>query len=314
MQQRDASDSSGPNTRALRQAGPSFDRLTMNQDRAVQRADLRCLVAPRSGAMVQALTWRSNWSTMPPIKCEQGRMLKGRPMSRTFRPVSADGHVNEPPDVWQGRMPRKFEDRAPRMERFEEGHAWIFEGYEGPINFGHNAAASVPPEMMKPWVFWEDVPERSYKPLARTEALDQGGVEAELLYATPRIATGMLAVRNDPEFHVATIRAYNDWLSEFCSGTPARLGGLALMPAVGVDAAMQELDRAMKLPGMKSPYLGRWPNGGVSLTAADDSFWAAAQEMNVPVSIHVSLATTESGAGDSELTALASALAVSSEG
>ncbi len=197
-------------------------------------------------------------------------------------------------------MPRKFDDRAPRMERFEEGHAWIFEGYEGPINFGHNAAASVPPEMMKPWVFWEDVPERSYKPLARTQALDQGGVAAELLYATPRIATGMLAARHDPEFHVATVRAYNDWLSEFCSGAPARLGGLALMPAVGVDAALQELERAMKLPGIKSPYLGRWPNGGTALTPADDSFWAAAQEMNVPVSIHVSLATAESGSGDAD--------------
>ncbi|MSQ25971.1 MAG: amidohydrolase [Dehalococcoidia bacterium] len=225
---------------------------------------------------------------------------------RRYKLISADGHVNEPPDIWTHRMPKKFQDRAPRMERMAEGHAWVFEGYGGPINFGLNACAGLPVEQAKPWIFWEEVPARSYQGKARAEALEQGGIDAELLYATPRIAVGMLAAVKDPEFHIATVRGYNDWLSDLCSQAPGRLFGLALMPAVGVDAAVAELQRAMRLPGMKSPYIGRWPNGGPTLTAEDDRFWAAASELGVPVSVHVTLIENTSGDSDPNRTRLGS--------
>ena len=55
-----------------------------------------------------------------------------------YRLVSADSHVNEPPDLWQQRVPAKFKDRAPRVERLPEGDAWILEGVADPVNFGWN--------------------------------------------------------------------------------------------------------------------------------------------------------------------------------
>jgi predicted TIM-barrel fold metal-dependent hydrolase len=214
--------------------------------------------------------------------------------------VSADGHVNEPPDVWIARMPRTLLARAPHMERFEEGHAWIFEGWDGPINFGHNASAGLPPEQMKPWVHWEEVPDRTYDPAARVRAQHEDGVDAELLYATPRVASGMLASCRDRDLHLATVRAYNDWLSELCSHDPDRLIGLPLMPALDVTSAVEELRRTLELPGLRSPYIGRWPSGGTGLSDEDDRFWAAVQELGVPVSVHVSVATSENVAGDGD--------------
>ena len=59
-------------------------------------------------------------------------------MARTLNLVSGDSHINEPPDLWQSRVPAKFKDRAPRMERLEKGDAWIMEGSPAPINFGNN--------------------------------------------------------------------------------------------------------------------------------------------------------------------------------
>jgi predicted TIM-barrel fold metal-dependent hydrolase len=208
-----------------------------------------------------------------------------------YKLVSADGHVNEPPTIWSDRIPAKYRDRAPKMASFDEGDAWIFEGWDGVINFGYNAAAGLPVEAVSPWVRWSDVPARTHVPAERLKALDQGGVDAELLYATPRIAGGMLASASDPEFHLACIRAYNDWLSEFCSHAPDRLMGHALMPAVGAAAAVDELHRTMQLPGIRSPYIGRWPSGQASLSPEDDVFWSAVHELGVPVSVHVSVAT-----------------------
>ena len=53
-------------------------------------------------------------------------------MAREYRLISADSHINEPPDLWTARLPVKFKDRAPRMERFEKGDAWIMEGVPRP--------------------------------------------------------------------------------------------------------------------------------------------------------------------------------------
>ena len=35
--------------------------------------------------------------------------------------VSVDDHVCEPPDMWKGRLPAKYQDRAPRMVHKQDG-------------------------------------------------------------------------------------------------------------------------------------------------------------------------------------------------
>jgi len=68
---------------------------------------------------------------------------------RRYQLISGDGHVNEPPDLWTDRVPAAFKDRAPRMERFDDGDGWVIEGVTDPINFGMNACAGLEPEDMK---------------------------------------------------------------------------------------------------------------------------------------------------------------------
>jgi predicted TIM-barrel fold metal-dependent hydrolase len=124
---------------------------------------------------------------------------------------------------------------------------------------------------------------------------DQDGVTAEVLYPTPRIQNQLAWHKSDPEFHVACFRAYNDWLSEYCAYSPERLWGVAYIPNVGADIAIQELQRAVALPGIRGVLLGQWPEGGLEIVDADDRFFAALNETGVPLSIHVGFATEAQG-------------------
>ena len=42
-----------------------------------------------------------------------------------YQLISADSHINEPPDLWTSRVPSPLRERAPRMARLEQGDAWI---------------------------------------------------------------------------------------------------------------------------------------------------------------------------------------------
>ncbi|MEZ4279841.1 MAG: amidohydrolase family protein [Myxococcota bacterium] len=215
-------------------------------------------------------------------------------MTRSWRLISADSHINEPPDLWTSRVRAAFKDRAPRIERLEQGDAWIMEGSSTPINFGNNANGGTPPEQRSAWVRWEDIRRGGYVPAVRLEEQDEDGVEAEVLYPTPRVSHNVFANNRDRAFHLDCIRAYNDWLAEYASHAPDRLLGIAMMPTTGVADAVAELERAMTLPGMRGVLIGRYPNGGLETKPEDEPFWARAAERGVPIHIHVSLAAVMS--------------------
>jgi len=205
-----------------------------------------------------------------------------------YRLVDSDSHINEPPDLWTSRLPAKFKDRAPRMEHFEQGDAWVLEGVKDPINFGSNAAAGIPLAERSAWVRWEDIRPGGYDPKARLAEMDVDLVDAAVLYPTPRISHLMIA-NPDPEFHLAMVQAYNDWLSEYAEHDPSRLGGIMLIPNRGVDDAVKEIERVIDRPGMVGCLLGCYPHGDLDLSMDDDPVWRAVADRNVPLHIHVAL-------------------------
>lgn len=213
----------------------------------------------------------------------------------SYHLISADSHINEPPDLWTSRAPANLKARVPRMERMELGDAWIIEGAMGPINFGMNQCAGLAPEDRKPWIRWEESIQGGHDPKARVEAISKDGVDAELLYPTPRISNAVFWQTKDVDLHVATIRAYNDWLSEFCSADLERFAGIAMMPNVGAKVAVEELHRVMTLPGIRGAMLGQYPSGGLTIAEEDDAFWFEAEDLDVPVSIHISFANQPQG-------------------
>src|SRR5688572_26255199 len=60
--------------------------------------------------------------------------------------VSVDDHLVEPPDLFEGHIPDKYRDQAPRIERTSDGSdVWKFNGATIP-NIGLNAVAGRPKE------------------------------------------------------------------------------------------------------------------------------------------------------------------------
>jgi len=209
-------------------------------------------------------------------------------MAREYQLISADSHVLEPPDLWTARVPAKLRDRAPRMERFAEGDAWVLEGVPDPINFGLNASAGMDPDATRPWMRWENVRDGGHDPAGRLAEQDRDFVDAEILYPTPRVSWSIVA-NEDPEYHLAMVRAYNDWLAEYCGHAPDRLCGLAMIPNCGVADAVAELERAFANPGIVGGLLSRYPHGGLEPDPVDDALWDVAVDAHIPLSIHVTL-------------------------
>jgi len=208
--------------------------------------------------------------------------------------ISADSHVVEPPDLWTRRVAAKHRDRAPRQVRLAQGDAWQVEGVADPFPFGLTQCGGLPPEEYKLWVRWEEVRPEAVDAGARLAAMDRSGVEAEVLFPSPRLQNA-LAANPDAALQEDCARAYNDWLSEWCSRDPERLLGVAMLPATGIEAAVAELERARVLPGLRGVLLSRYPAGGVDLGPADDPVFARCAEAGVPVHLHVGLAGSPSG-------------------
>jgi predicted TIM-barrel fold metal-dependent hydrolase len=205
-----------------------------------------------------------------------------------YRIVDADTHVNEPPDLWISRVPAAYRDRAPRMDHFEKGDAWVVEGASEPINFGNNASAGVPLADRSPWVHWEDIRPGGYDPKARLQEMDVDLVDAAVFYPTPRVSHLIIA-NPDPAFHLVLVRAYNDWLSEYCGHDPSRLGGIMMIPNRGVKDAVKEIERVIERPGIAGAMIGCYPHGDLNLSEDDDPVWKALVEARRALHLHVNL-------------------------
>ena len=93
----------------------------------------------------------------------------------------------------------------------------------------------------------------------------------------------------DQEFHLAGVRAYNDWLAKgFVAKAPQHFVGQGQIPNLGIDAAVAEMRRCREM-GLRGIVISSWPSGKPFLDDDCDPFWAEAVKLGIPVSVHISL-------------------------
>jgi predicted TIM-barrel fold metal-dependent hydrolase len=221
------------------------------------------------------------------------------PAPEGYALVSAESHLIEPPDLFSGRLPKGLVDRAPTLATVDGGAAWQVDGAvpvpllpTARTGSGWHRAASGP-EAGGP-VTWDDVLPSLYDPAERVRSQMADSIDAEVLYPTPGL-WDEIRLLEDGELQVALVRAYNDWLAEFCAHDPARLAGLAKLPSTGLDDARAELVRAVEELGLRGAILDAPASGATSAgTQADDGFWETVNSLRVPISIHYGFGAGES--------------------
>jgi predicted TIM-barrel fold metal-dependent hydrolase len=126
----------------------------------------------------------------------------------------------------------------------------------------------------------------------RMEYQDAEGIEAEVLNPT----WGLKVLQDrDRDLVRACAEVYNDWLADFCSYNPKRLIGTPMIPIEDVDWAVKELERVTK-KGLQGAFISLEPPEGFPTYRDEtyDPFWATAQELGVPVTLHVATGRSRS--------------------
>ncbi|HZS02572.1 MAG TPA: amidohydrolase family protein [Chloroflexota bacterium] len=168
--------------------------------------------------------------------------------------VSGDSHVTEAPDFWVKHLPSQLRDQAP-----------LFGGRP------NDAKA-------------KDGRPGGSDPHARLEEMQVDGVSAEVLY--PTYALRLFGL-DDARLQEACFRLYNDWLIDYCQVDTNRLVGIPCISVYDIDHAVQELERCRKA-GLQGALIWQAPHPDLPFYSDHyDRFWAAAQDLEAPVSLHI---------------------------
>ena len=207
-----------------------------------------------------------------------------------YEVVDADCHILEPPDIWTNWLSSKHQDKAPKLVKDHEGgDAWLTAVGGDPDPIGLVATPGMPFDKFR-WygVTYEEARTGCYNGEARLADMDIDGVDAEILFPPQRTMSHFLG-DDDDDFVLAGVEAYNNFLfEEFCAPDPTRLIGMAQIPSLGIDNAVDSVRKA-KARGAKGVLISNWPAGKGGLSRDDDPFWAAAVDEGMPVSIHINI-------------------------
>ncbi len=198
-----------------------------------------------------------------------------------FSLISSDSHVTMPVDAWQEYLDPEFRDRAPRIERTDEGDFRVFEGKRTPIMTLDNLAGKKPEEFKLNVRKLDEQRSGAWDPSARIEDMDSDGVDAEVLYVGGPLATA------DAELRLNSVRGYNRWLSDYASHDPKRLLGMAAIPIDTPERAVEEIRFADAQPGLAGGYIPLFPPEGDYGDEKWNPMWEAFLDTGLPIGLHV---------------------------
>ncbi len=210
-----------------------------------------------------------------------------------MKPIDVDTHITEPPTVWTDRVAKKWGDQVPHIKRIDGRDLWLVgdQMIGGP---GFTTAAGFEGSYPEFRNGYHDIPKSSWDAKARLDYMDEEGIWGAILY--PNVGgfgSGGFLKLKDPQLMLECVRAYNDFLVDWCSEAPDRLGPVAAMPFWDVQECVKEVQRVAQT-GHRSILACSEPQAFGHPRVSDkhwDPFWAAVAETGLSLSFHI-------GAGD----------------
>jgi len=218
-------------------------------------------------------------------------MIVRRPLAYSGA-IDADGHILEPPDLWEQYLEPQYRDRALRLKKDDNGLEYL-EINGAPSRLTRKGFPGMLGGMGKTFEDIKPAPERTYVGRApfgsmnateRLQLLDAEKLDAAFLYPT----LGLLweAECDDVEISQAYTRAYNRWIVDFCADSGSRLIPIAHLSLGDPEVAARELRRAVQAGcrgAWVAPFtISKKPHGHPD----HDVVFAAAQDLDVPLGIH----------------------------
>src|ERR1700686_3753129 len=211
-----------------------------------------------------------------------------------YNVIDADGHILEPPDLWEQYIDPKFREGCPKLvtaadglEIFRVEHDDAVDLGRGKkrVSFGAVGAFGARDGSVSAKIPYSQGRKGGFDPHARIPDMDAEGIDAAFLYPSLGLFLGSM---KDPEFAAAACRAYNRWLSDYCKPYPERLFGLAMLPMQSVDLAIEEMRFAKKELGMRGGFLRPNPYHGNKMISDPryEKFWTMAEELDFSIGFH----------------------------
>ncbi len=204
--------------------------------------------------------------------------------------VDADGHILEPPDLWETYLEERYRDRALRIRVDDEGYEYLeIDGRpsqrstKGSLGLlGAMGSDDMRPSPERRYA--DSMPFGACDAKQRLELLDEENLEAALLYPT----LGLLweVELTDPELSLAYCRAYNRWIADFCRDSGGRLVPIAQLSLLDPEGSAAELERAVA-DGCRGAWVNPFNHRRVIHGHSDhDVLFAACCALDVPLAIH----------------------------
>jgi predicted TIM-barrel fold metal-dependent hydrolase len=217
-------------------------------------------------------------------------------LNRTWM-VSSDSHIVEPPDLWVGRMPAALQDRGPRVVSEADGDWWYVDGRKTMSFLGIQTGDRFDgdPDKLRTSGTFDEVRAAAHDPAAYIAENETDGIWGSVIYPSQGLV--LYSVPNT-EVVTAAMRGYNDWLAEFCSHDSSRLKGIAMLNIDEPAEAVAELQHAYDL-GLCGAMITVAPPAWRPLRDPSlEPFWRAAEQLSMPLSLHVGTDRGDPRAGD----------------
>ena len=197
--------------------------------------------------------------------------------------MDSDMHVIEPPDLWDRYIDPAFSHRRPRGRSRWPGDMQIeVEGRimpDVPAGWGSSRADQQSR-------VYADAYASNFDSQSQLRAMDAEGIDVAILFPSRGLFALALDTM-DPDLSVAVARAYNLWLSDFCSTGPGRMIGAGMVSPFNVESACREAESVVREMGFRSVFIR--PNVVENRNWYDPCYyplWETLEELETPVGFH----------------------------
>jgi len=228
--------------------------------------------------------------------------------------ISVDDHLVEPPHMFENRLPKKYQDLAPKLVPNEDGsEAWVFDG-KTYLQVGLNAVAGRPKEdwSLEATSFTE-IRKGCWNVDERIKDMDLGGIYASANF--PSQVSGfcgsVYSKCSDPELGKSVTRAWNDWFAEeWWAPYPTRSIPMGITWLTDPEEGAKEI-RRNAARGFTSVTIPEQPHR-IGLPSVSSDYWdpiiKACVDTDTVISLHVGSSGLLPSADDAPKLQLASTL------